>query len=683
VSIIERLFGSIQARLLAVLLGITLLTVVIVIAFNQWLRTQFIAGADSALVVNVSQIANRIDEFNQRNKQVFNVGTRLPDIIGYLQADEMVRSDPDFQERTRITLDSLDIEPWDEYYILSQAILDRNGINILDTARDNIGNDESHEEYFRAALLGGSTTIAPIQYRPERSGIYFYYAVPLREPDPPNTIIGVLRMQIAIATIQNIVFDAVKGQDLNVALFDQNYVRVVDTEHEELLFRSIAQLSGEQIKTLRNKYAIPPLPDDEVIKPIPDLVKALTNSSRVRVTSGYLTPDSTQEQRIAIAKLTTVPWYLVVSQPTAQYYQSVQQQTTGIFLLAISLTVIALFSSYLISRRITEPIRTLTSVAEQVAEGHLHIKAPITSSDEVGTLAKTFNLMTTELELAHATLEERVEKRTQELSEANEKLKHEIAERKRYEQQALELALEHERRRILSEFIQNASHEFKTPLSIINVNSHLAKRLLPTERQPLMDIIAEQSQHVDGLINRMVLMIRLDSGSPTPLERVQIDAFIKTVCTRMNSAFQQQKAALHLDLQAAETWVMADPEQLFVAFQNILDNALKYTDEPAEIMISTFTLNDRVSIRIQDNGVGVPEEMQARVFERFFRADKAYSTRGFGLGLPIAKKIVENFGGTIELASAAGEGTTITISLKISAVLQDSQLPPSLVKSDR
>ncbi|MCC6976228.1 MAG: hypothetical protein IT322_19640, partial [Anaerolineae bacterium] len=110
-SIIERLFGSIQARLLAVLLGITLLTVVIVIAFNQWLRTQFIAGADSALMVNVSQIANRIDEFNQRNKQVFNVGTRLPDIIGYLQADEMVRSDPDFQERTRITLDSLDIEP--------------------------------------------------------------------------------------------------------------------------------------------------------------------------------------------------------------------------------------------------------------------------------------------------------------------------------------------------------------------------------------------------------------------------------------------------------------------------------------------------------------------------------------------------------------------------------------------
>ena len=102
--------------------------------------------------------------------------------------------------------------------------------------------------------------------------------------------------------------------------------------------------------------------------------------------------------------------------------------------------------------------------------------------------------MTTELEVAHAMLEERVGKRTQEFSEANEKLKHEIAERQRYEQQALELALEHERRRTLAEFIQNASHEFRTPLSIINVKSYIAKQLLSGEKQRHLDVIEEQGK---------------------------------------------------------------------------------------------------------------------------------------------------------------------------------------------
>ncbi len=661
--LVEKSLASIQARLLAVFLITTLLAVSIVFAFNQWLRVQLLAEADNALLVSAAQIADRIDEFHRSNRKALSVGSRLHDLIYFLRADEVTRSDPVLRERTRIILDSIEMVPWDEYYVLSQAILDRNGRNILDTAPDNIEADESQQEYFRAALLGGSVTISPIQYRPDLGGIYFYYAVPLREYEAPTTIIGVLRIQFSIANIQNIIFDNVRGSDLNVAVFDENYVRIADNQHEELLFRSIAGFSPEEITALRNEYALPPLRDEDVSVPVPGLADALSNTRREKIVSGYTTPGSDGEERLAIIRLETVPWYLVMSQPASQYYQTVQRQTAGILILAISLTFVALLASYLISERITKPIRALTAVAEQVAEGQLHIKAPITSRDEVGTLAKTFNMMTTELELAHATLEERVQQRTQELSNANERLTYEIAERKRYEQQVLELALEQERRRILSEFILKASHEFKTPLSIINMNSYMARRLLPDDKHRHVDTIEKQVSYIDGLVNRMVLLSRLDGEVSTPLQYVPVDTFMRHIYAREVEVFQEKNASVDLDLQAKDVWIYADSDLMFVAVQNILENALKNSNDPVEISIKTRTHNGTVSIVIADHGIGIPEDLQPHVFESFFRADKAHSTRGFGLGLPIAKRIIENVGGIIGLESEVGKGTTITITL--------------------
>ena len=663
---VEKVFSSIQGRLLAVFFISTLLTIAIVFAFNQWLRLQLIAEADNALLVNALQIADRIDEFNRSNQQVFSVGSRLPDLVDFLEADDVRRSDPDFQERTRFTLDSLEVEPWDEYYILSQAILDEHGRNILDTARENIGADESQEEYFRAAFIGSSINISSIQYRPDRSGIFFYYAVPLREIDTPNSVIGVLRIQMTIASIQNIVFESVRGQDLNVSVFDENYVRIVETEQEDLLFRSVASYTPEQLSTLRSTYAIPPFPANEVTIPVPGLYDLLAHTRQFQVASGYTLPNTETEKRIAIVKLDTVPWYLITSQSNNQYYETVQRQTTGLLVLAISLTIVALLASLLISKRITEPIRTLTAVAEQVAEGRLDIKAPVNSKDEVGTLARAFNLMTSELELAHATLEERVDKRTQELLETNERLKHEIVERERYEQRALDLVFEHERRRILSEFIQKASHEFKTPLSIINVNSHLVKRLLPADRQRLMNTIEDQTKYIDGLVSRMVLMSRLDSGISTPMEYLLIDDVIKMVCSTVESTYQEKPLRLTLDLQAPHSFVYADRELLLTALHNLVDNALRYSRDSVEITVTTRMQARRVSIEITDNGIGIPVDLQPRVFERFFRVDEAHSTRGFGLGLPITKRIIENMGGSIVLDSAVVSGTTVTIHLSIS-----------------
>lgn len=661
--VLAKLFPSIQARLLAVFLIVTLVTVVIVFGFNQRIQTELIAQADTALLVSAMHIADRIDEFNRSNRQVFNVGSRLPDLVEYLQADAAQRADPATRQRTLLTLDSLEVEPWDEYYVLSQAILDRSGVNILDTDAANIGDDESGHEYFHATLLGGTISMSRIHYRPDRGGIYFYYGVPLRDNEPPNSIIGVLRLQVTIASVQNIIYESAPGQGIDVALFDEYLVRVADTAHESLLFRAIVAFTPTQSAALRAEYLIPPLPDEGLSLPIPGLAELLTEVRQSAVATGYMTPAAEREDRLAIVRLETVPWTLVISRPIAAHLRTVQGQTTGILLLAVSLTFIALIASYLIAKRITEPIRALTAVAKQIAAGELHIKAAVSAHGEVGTLAAAFNQMTTEVESARALLEERVEQRTQELLVANEKLKHEIEERQRYEKQALDLAMEHERRRLLSEFIQNASHEFKTPLSIINVNSHLAKRVIPADNLRYIATIEDQSKYIDGLVTRMVLMSRLDSGIPTPAENVRVDDFVRSVYTRMADVFQHKHATARLDLQAAQTCIYVDADLLAIAVQNVLENALNYADEPAEITVTTRAYGETVTIKVEDNGIGIPGEMQARVFERFFRVDTARSTRGFGLGLTIAKRIVENAGGTITLISAVGKGTIVTIQL--------------------
>ncbi|KAB2860577.1 MAG: HAMP domain-containing histidine kinase, partial [Anaerolineae bacterium] len=191
--------------------------------------------------------------------------------------------------------------------------------------------------------------------------------------------------------------------------------------------------------------------------------------------------------------------------------------------------------------------------------------------------------------------------------------------------------------------------------------------------------------HIHELVNRMVLMSRLDSGTQATSEYLQIDDFMKAVYTGRANAFKEKNALVHLELQAPDTWVYADPDMLSIALQNILDNALQHSPPPVEITIKTRINGETVAIIIEDNGVGIPPELHSRVFERFFRVDEAHTTRGFGLGLPIAKRIIENAGGSIGLESQVGKGTTVTVTLGIKskeASPSDGYQPDSLAASD-
>jgi signal transduction histidine kinase len=658
---LPNIFYSIRTRLIITFLIGAFIIVGVVLFFNQAIQQQLIERADESLLVEAELIARQLDDFNARNQQALQVASRLPIFTDYLQ-DPNVHTTRETQS-TIETLESLQITPWNQFYTLSYAILDANGINVADTVETNIGNDESNQSYFRTPFITGQSFISPIYYQADRGGIYYFFSVPIRLNVEPVTTVGVLRARVAISTVQDIIAEAERNSSnhVHVALLDEHLIRIADTEHTNLLFRGIIPIANDVVVSLKNQSLLPPIPTANLFTPLPTLANAIADMNENVIITGNTSPDAAESERIAIRRLESTDWYVVVTHPVSVHYMVVWQQQAGILGLGIALAVGALTSSVVLSHFITVPIRKLTDAAAKVSAGDLTARAKIVSRDEIGILAQTFNQMTADLERITETLENRVQERTQELQQAYDDLQRESAERQLYETRALQVAFEQERRRILMEFIQDVSHEFKTPLSIINVKLHLLKKSDTDSQDKHIDTIYQQSHAISELVDNMALMAKFDSGDIGEATDLVLNEFLRSLVIHVSSAFGAKSLSLNTDLANTLLMIEANAEELWEGLKRILDNARLYTHEGGEVLIRTYKENHDAVIEISDNGIGISEKALPRVFERFFREDEAHTTRGFGLGLPIAKRIIEARGGTIDIDSKLNIGTIVTI----------------------
>jgi PAS domain S-box-containing protein len=241
-----------------------------------------------------------------------------------------------------------------------------------------------------------------------------------------------------------------------------------------------------------------------------------------------------------------------------------------------------------------------------------------------------------------------------------------VTERKQLEQQRLQLVLEKERMQILANFIAQAAHEFKTPLSTININTHLLKKNPDPESQKKnIDQISEQVKEITTLVDALTTMSRLDGDREVFVETVNLHDIIRIVCESRAEPFLKKNLSVVLELNEEPLLLPGNHKYLNLAIDNIIHNAIRYTSEGGTITVSSGYLDGNAAIMIADSGIGISEESLPRVFERFYREDVAGTTRGFGLGLPIAKAAIERHGGTIEVTSTIGEGTTVTILIPV------------------
>ena len=221
---------------------------------------------------------------------------------------------------------------------------------------------------------------------------------------------------------------------------------------------------------------------------------------------------------------------------------------------------------------------------------------------------------------------------------------------------------------IKKDFVGNVSHELKTPLtSIKGFLEILESEEKDPEKLQYMDIIKRNADRMIHIIKDLLLLSRMEAGSfRIQLESVELTALIHNTAKLFDTALKEKALELTLSIQDDLPVIRGDGARLEDMLVNLLDNAIKYT-ESGGIRISAEEEDDGIALRVTDSGIGIPKELQERIFERFFVVDASRSkeTGGTGLGLSIVKHIVLLHEGEISLDSAPGDGTTFTIRLPI------------------
>lgn len=242
-----------------------------------------------------------------------------------------------------------------------------------------------------------------------------------------------------------------------------------------------------------------------------------------------------------------------------------------------------------------------------------------------------------------------------------------ISLRKQVEQRRLELTLERKRMQILADFIAQASHEFRTPLSIINTSAYLLQKTTdPVDQQRYIQQIEEQSGSIAGLVDALITMTRLDSLRELPAEAVELSRLVAMIYQNSEAAIQAKNIHSALEIETQSLVIQGNADYLRRAIQCIFDNARQFTPDQGAIAVRLEGVDNQAVITIADTGAGIPAADLPHIFERFYRMDKAGTTRGFGLGLSLAQAIVELHRGRIEVESVVGEGSTFRIVLPVS-----------------
>jgi two-component system OmpR family sensor kinase len=320
----------------------------------------------------------------------------------------------------------------------------------------------------------------------------------------------------------------------------------------------------------------------------------------------------------------------------------------------------------LLLRGLRAPLAELLRGTAKLAEGDLSYRMAIPGHDEFADVGRSFNRMAEDLQAhqkalqdAHANLETVVEERTEELRLANESLR-KVDETRRA-------------------FFADISHELRTPLTIIRGEGEITlrganKRVAEYKRS--IERIVEQAKHLSVLVNDLLFIARQGAGAARlNLQPIDLGNLVEKVCGDAKVIAHQKSVDIAFANPKEHEVVRGDPSRLRQLFLVLLDNAVRYSNSKGAVKVDIGRVNGEVRVRVTDRGIGIaPEELEG-IFERFRRGGNAASMNdeGLGLGLPVAKAIVEAHKGRIEMASRVGEGTTVTVALPAAASTESEE----------
>jgi signal transduction histidine kinase len=323
----------------------------------------------------------------------------------------------------------------------------------------------------------------------------------------------------------------------------------------------------------------------------------------------------------------TILGFVQLARSLADRDRSLRALGTALSVGSALITLAAFGIGWVLSGFTLRPIERITQSAREIgAERDLSRRVPYQGpNDEVGQLAATLNDMLGELEDAH---------------------------------QQLENALVLQR-----SFVADVSHELRTPLTTLHGNLALLGRRPPLPDVEQQDILADlvgESERLIRLVADLLALARAEAGSLLQIEHVPLPGLVEEVC-RQARLLDPERTLVCSDLEPQT--VLADPGALRQVLLTLLDNAILHGEGAVSVSAHRNPRDSQVSICVHDEGPGIAPEVLARLFERFYRGETDHHKPGLGLGLPIAKALVESQSGTLSVESAEGAGSTFTISL--------------------
>jgi two-component system, OmpR family, phosphate regulon sensor histidine kinase PhoR len=223
--------------------------------------------------------------------------------------------------------------------------------------------------------------------------------------------------------------------------------------------------------------------------------------------------------------------------------------------------------------------------------------------------------------------------------------------------------------RVRSDFVANVSHELKTPLTAIRGFVETLEDGAINDKAnatKFLAIIKKHTQRLGNIINDLLRLSELESGGKIEMAELDLKGLIDEVIMGFGHALTAKHQTLSVEATTGGDFItLGDRAKLEQVFVNLIDNAIKYTKEGGQIKIRLAADGDCLTVVVEDNGIGIPKDDVERVFERFYRVDKAHSRKvgGTGLGLSIAKHIVLAHNGQIRIESEPGRGTKVIVTL--------------------
>ena len=292
---------------------------------------------------------------------------------------------------------------------------------------------------------------------------------------------------------------------------------------------------------------------------------------------------------------------------------------------ALAVLALAVVMGFFITRSYTKPVKELSDAIGKLSAGDFSVRVSEEGNNEFTDLSRAFNEMTSRMEMLD---------------------------------------------RSRNQFVSNASHELKTPLATIKI---MVQTLLFQEvydESMSKEFLGDVDKEVDRLsavVSDLLTLVGMDSGeSKLNMEEFSLSDMLTEDAKRLSPLSRERGIEMELNI-TGNIELCGDRIKLDQVFYNLIDNAIKYTPRGEGVSVELIKQNKNAVVRIKDNGIGIPEEDQKHIFDRFYRVDKARSreTGGTGLGLSIAKQIILAHNGTINVTSKVDEGSVFTVTLPL------------------